>query len=222
MKYRLLFIALLFAGVANTKPLPEEGWGVYSWASWRPDKTTRDTCPDLVGVSIILHWNTLEPREGDFRFEEQLDEKLRLLEENDFYSMMMIWVGPAAPKWIYEKGVPLVQCETTINPKRQKRNGKYPHYLDGTYKKYYYRLINEFGTYLKALPPELRERIVFVQSAEGSTGDGQPYKGAPLEEKYRITKEEWGQFRLNAWKEYKKALDGTNIAIMINELFINS
>jgi hypothetical protein len=190
---------------------------VYCWASWRPDRTTRETCPDLVGVPIIMHWDTLEPKDGDFQFEEQLGQKLRLLEKNDFYSMLSIWVGPTAPKWIYGKGVPMVQCETTINPKREKRDGKFPHYLDEDYINYFHRLVSEFGKYIKALPPELRKRIVFVQSAEGSTDDGQPYKGAPLEEKYRITKEEWAQFRLDTWKEYQQALADTGIAIMVND-----
>ena len=64
------------------------------------------------------------------------------------------------------------------------------------------------------LPPELRERILFVQSAEGSTGDGQPYKGNPLEAQYDISNEVWNDFRLETWKRYRNAVPG--IPILVN------
>jgi hypothetical protein len=75
-------------------------------------------------------------------------------------------------------------------------------------------LIDAFGKYVNALPPELRERIVFVQCAEGSTGDGQPYKGKPLDQQYAISDETWNDFRLEAWKRYRNAVPG--IPILVN------
>ena len=60
----------------------------------------------------------------------------------------------------------------------------------------------------------LRARIVFVQCAEGSTGDGQPYKGKPLDQKYAISDEVWNDFRLEAWKRYRDAVPG--IPILVN------
>jgi hypothetical protein len=55
---------------------------------------------------------------------------------------------------------------------------------------------------------------VFVQCAEGSTGDGQPYKGKPLDQKYAISDEVWNDFRLEAWKRYRDAVPG--IPILVN------
>jgi hypothetical protein len=91
---------------------------------------------------------------------------------------------------------------------------RHPYYLHPEYKSRYLGLIDAFGKYVMALPPELRERIVFVQCAEGSTGDGQPYKGVPLEKKYVISDEVWNEFRLEAWKRYQKAVPG--IPILVN------
>ena len=60
-----------------------------------------------------------------------------------------------------------------------KEKNRFPYYQHPEYKTRFFKLIEAFGAYVRGLPPELRERILFVQSAEGSTGDGQPYKGTP-------------------------------------------
>ena len=103
-----------------------------------------------------------------------------------------------------------------VNALGQKTDGqkKYPYYLHPEYKNRFWGLIEAFGKYVTALPPALRERIVFVQCAEGSTGDGQPYKGDPLDQKYAISEEVWNDFRLEAWKRYRKAVPG--IPILVN------
>jgi hypothetical protein len=90
---------------------------------------------------------------------------------------------------------------------------RYPYYLHPEYKKRYFALIDAFGNYVMALPPALRERIMFVQCAEGSTGDGQPYKGNPLDKKYAISRETWNAFRREAWQNYRKAVPGIPIAV---------
>jgi hypothetical protein len=128
----------------------------------------------------------------------------------------MIWVGPNAPEWIYEKGVPLVITDRKVNALGQKTDGqkKYPYYLHPEYKKGFFSLITAFGSYVSALPPKLRQSIVFVQCAEGSTGDGEPYKGAPIDKKYDISNEVWNQFRLESWKQYQNAFPG--IPILVN------
>ena len=128
----------------------------------------------------------------------------------------MIWVGPAAPEWIYQNGVPRVITNRSVNALGQKTDGQkeYPYYLHPEYKKRFMGLIDAFGKYVSALPPALRARIVFVQCAEGSTGDGQPYKGKPLDQKYAISDEVWNDFRLEAWKRYRDAVPG--IPILVN------
>ncbi len=75
-------------------------------------------------------------------------------------------------------------------------------------------MIDAFGDYVSRLPSHLRERIIFLQSAEGSTGDGQPYKGNPLDSKYNIAKADWNDFRRETWMRYQKALPG--IPILVN------
>jgi len=93
----------------------------------------------------------------------------------------------------------------TINPLGKPRNWTFQHYLDPEYIVFYHRLIAEFGKYIQSLPKSLQDRILYIQSAEGSTGDGGPYKGNPLDAKYDISNEQWGDFRIKAWEAYKMA-----------------
>ena len=223
----LLLIFCLFgyskskAGQASkTYPFREGCWGVYSWSNWNPNKVTREKCPLIKGAPIILHWNKVEPEPGNFRFYEQLGMRLKLAKENEFYTFVMLWVAPNAPRWLYDNGVPELQMTPTISPFRKPRNWTFQYYLDEDYKRYYYRLIREFGRYIRDLPAVLQERILYIQSAEGSTGDGYCYKGRPIDEQYNITREQWTQFRIRAWEVYKEALTDSN-GNMVKPLLVN-
>ena len=207
-----LFAAVATGGAAEAKP----GYGISSWAGWKPGQISQAECPELRSVPLILKWDSLEPTAGRYAFAEELGRPLKAAYEGGLYLTLMIWVGPAAPEWIYQNGVPRVITNRNVNALGQKTDGQkeYPYYLHPEYKKRFLGLIDAFGKYVSALPPALRARIVFVQCAEGSTGDGQPYKGKPLDQKYAISDEVWNDFRLEAWKRYRDAVPG--IPILVN------
>ena len=210
--YVYLFAAVATGGAAEAKP----GYGISSWAGWKPGQISQAECPELRSVPLILKWDLLEPAAGRYAFAEELGRPLQAAQAGGLYLTLMIWVGPAAPEWIYQNGVPRVITNRNVNALGQKTDGQkeYPYYLHPEYKKRFLGLIDAFGKYVSALPPALRARIVFVQCAEGSTGDGQPYKGKPLEQKYAISDEVWNDFRLAAWKRYRDAVPG--IPILVN------
>ena len=126
----------------------------------------------------------MELAPGEYDWEGAIGEKLRYAKKSDYYAFVMIWVaspGSLTPEWLYGRGgVPKVLTYRGMNPLGKKEAVlDYPHYLHENYKKHYFRLIAEFGRYVDSLPDELHECIIFVQAAEGSTGDGEPYKGSP-------------------------------------------
>ena len=176
--------------------LPQRCWGVYSWCSWRPHKTNRASCPNIVGAPIVLHWRSLEPSDGELKFDEQLGQRLKQARENQFHVFTMIWVGPMCPAWLYEKGVPKVTTD--------RKGWTFPYYFDPTYQRHFERLIRKFGQYVRSLPAELRQRIIFVQVCEGSTGDGYCYKGRPTDSRYAISRDAWGKFRMKTWGLFKE------------------
>ena len=48
-----------------------------------------------------------------------------------------------------------------------KEDNRHPFYLHPTYQSRFFALIDAFGEYVGAPPPELQNRILFVQSARG-------------------------------------------------------
>ena len=215
----LMFLSLSACVLAGD-PFPKDCWGVYSWAGWNTENVTRANCPLIKGAPIILKWNQVEPEPGRFAFDRHLGEKLKLAVANDFYVFCSIWVAPNAPRWLYENGVPEVHMTKTMSPRRTTRNWTFQYYLDEDYVYYFHRLIWTFGKYIRALPPAQQDRILFVQSAEGSTGDGYCYKGDPLDARYNITRDQWSRFRLDTWQVFKDALtDGRSG--MIKPLLVN-
>jgi hypothetical protein len=187
------------------EPDPSNRWGVFSGGD-----ISKQSHPLIKGVGIRMNWRELEPVKGEFKFPEILGPQLEKAHENDFNTYLMIWVGPAktqAPMWLFESGVPIVHVVDDVNPLGQPRVDNYfAYYLNEDYTFYYHRLMREFGKYVSNLPIELRERVLFIQSAEGSTGDGQPYKSVPKDPQYNISHEEWNVFRRNVWTVMNESL----------------
>ncbi len=219
MNYRKKIVSLcagvLITGVTGMVAETKPGYGISSWAGWKPGQVSRAKCPELRSVPLILKWDSLELTMGQYAFEEKLGKPLRAADEDGLYVMIKIYVGPDCPPWIYEQGVPPVITDREVNALGKKTDSqeKYPYYLHPEYKKHYFALIAAFGKYVAALPPELCKRIMFVQSAEGSTGDGSPYKGNPLDKQYDISKEAWNDFRRETWQNYLNAFPKMPIAV---------
>lgn len=204
MKNRFIFFLFLTNVFVNAQDV-NQPWGVYSWAFWNSKQATKENAPLIKGGPLIIHWDKLEPQKGNYKFDRFIGEKLKQLVANDYYTFLMIWVGPSSPNWVYENGVPRLEMEKTINPLGKQRTWTFPYYFHENYKKYFHSLIAELGRYLQELPQEQLDRILFIQAAEGSTGDGQPYKGRPLEKSYWISKSDWEDFRIETWEKYKAA-----------------
>jgi len=225
-KSMLLFLITIFVigsnivSAQNSKYFPDNCWGVYSWAGWNINEVTPQTHPLIKGAPLILKWNQLEPAPGKFNFDEEIRTKLELAEKYNFYTFLMVWVAPNAPRWLYENGIPEVEMTKTIDPLGKPRNVTFQYYLDEDYIRYYHRMHSELGKYLQSLPENLRKRVLYIQSAEGSTGDGQPYKGNPLDSKYNITEDQWNGFRIEAWSVMKKALSNAK-GELITPILVN-
>ncbi|ANQ52566.2 hypothetical protein MY04_5234 [Flammeovirga sp. MY04] len=221
MKTKLIFLVIMLCSsnmLWAQHIFPKDAWGVYSWGNYHPKYINKKQAPEIKGAPLILNWRKLEPENGVFKFDEQIGEKLLKLEEENLYTHLMVWVAFSTkrvtesdttwaftPKWIFDNGVPLVSFDPRPNPFGETVSYYFPYYLDANYKYYFHRLIHAMGEYVLSLPPHLRKRILFLQSAEGSTGDGQPYKGKPHNSQYKISKEQWSKFRIETWETYVDA-----------------
>jgi uncharacterized protein YjdB len=209
-KVILILVIIQPKAFSQETVFPEDSWGVYSWTKFT--QVDKNNAPLIKGGPLITRWVDIEPQDGVYKFKTEIDDKLQKALDNDWYTFINIWVaGPSAsgwtPEWLYGKGIPKVQCE----------RGAFPYYfhnyvpgqppVEDSYQYYYFRLLNAIAEHILSLPENLRERVVFIQCAEGSTGDGYCYKGDVKSgyEQYEISREDWNVFRLDAWKEFKAA-----------------
>jgi len=213
---RMISRAVILAVAMAVSTEAGNGLGISSWAGWRPGRISKAECPELRSVPLILGWDDLEPIPGEYAFDEYVGNRIRAAVDDGLCVTLMIWVRPGTPDWLFEKGVPRVYTDRKVNPLGQKmdrENNLHPYYFHPIYQQHFFKLIEAFGSYVSGLPKELRESILFVQSAEGSTGDGQPYKGNPLEAQYEISPADWNAFRRETWQRYQKAFPGLPIVV---------
>jgi hypothetical protein len=205
---------------ANALPpaIAARPWGVYAWGAAKKHSVPADM--PVRGIPLSWRWAQLEPARGRFAFDEEVRRPLEEARARGSYLHIMMWVAPNTPEWVYAAGVPRVIVPERISPARVKQKPEYPYYFDPLYQQILHATIRALGDYLAALPPGLKERIIFIQVAEGSTGDGQPYKGVPVEAKYRIQDAAWNNYRRQTWAYYQSVFqraDGSlNIPLLVN------
>jgi hypothetical protein len=131
--------------------------------------------PFVKGSFATMKWSDLEPGNNQFNW-KMFESSLASYADAGLYILLMVWVGPHSPEWIYTAGVPPVKTSPTLNPRGQPHFDIFPFYLDENYKRYYHRMIREVAKRIDQLPARVRSRLICIQTAEGSTGDEGPYK----------------------------------------------
>lgn len=206
------------ASPPGATPLPSHPWGVYAWGGARGGGIPSDM--PIRGIPLSWRWPEIEPARGKFTFAETVRRPLEEARDAGRLTHLMLWVAPVTPEWVYEAGVPKVIMPERITPARKRQKPTYPYYFDPRYKNILHHTVRALADYIAALPADLKNRIVFLQVAEGSTGDGQPYKGVPLDAKYLITDEAWNDYRRETWAFYQSVFqraDGTlQVPLLVN------
>ncbi len=221
-----MLLAVTACAVAAESPqparavLPPHPWGVYEWTRHSKDPLPADL--PLKGFPLILRWANLEPQPGQYAFDSEVRAPLETARQLGQYIHLKLWVAPdeITPEWLFAQGVPRVETKGRTNPFRKQVKPLFPYYFSPVYQTNFHHIIQALGDYLASLPKDLKGRIVFVQSAEGSTGDGGPYKGELLDPRYEISKAHWNAFRRETWAVYLKALqrvDGSlRLPLLVN------
>jgi hypothetical protein len=207
LKYYLLIGSMLFlfyAVQAQKIAVPITSYGVWDRGGGVDDYS--DPKADFVlGIEVSATWAEVQP-DGPGKFD--FSEFQKVLDKAARYHKIVkisINVGPNSPLWLYNIGVPLVKVISKKPEKHAIKFANYPYYLNETHKLYYYELIKQFSLFLRNQPQNKFDCIAFVQVKTGATGDEEPYKGEPENEKFAIDrKTEWEKYRLDAFAQFKK------------------
>ena len=205
-------------GVASGPAASTQPWGVYAWGAARRGVVPKDM--PIRGIPLSWRWAQLEPARDQYAFAEQVRRPLEEARANNQFTHIMLWVAPNTPEWVYEAGVPKVIMPERITPARVKQKPEYPYYFSPLYKEILHQTVRALADYIAALPADLKDRIIFIQVAEGSTGDGQPYKGVPIERKYHINENDWNEYRRTTWayyqSQFQRADRSLHIPLLVN------
>jgi len=175
--------------------------------------------PFLKGLSFNAPWADVERQPGLFDWSD-LDQAVEKAFRNKSFLYLSLGVGPEAPEWIYEKGVPKVFTDDT---RHQGKWEYYPYYLAPAYKFHFTRLITEFARHVRSYPKDKQDRIAFIQLKTGCTGDEAAYKGAAKDPRYELPKTSpaWRTFRLQAFALFVKTFQqgpGRPIDLLFNSV----
>ena len=193
-------VLMLAASTSGKEPGGDnpDMFGVW-WRGGRGAAELKKQCPWIKGVFAGIQWSQLEPADGKFDW-PFFDKTLAEYAHAGLYIQFIVFVGPDSPRWIYSAGVPEVKTTPTYNPRGQLHKWTYPFYLNEDYKRYYHRVIREVAAHIDTLPAEVRNRVVCIQTAEGTTGDEGGYKGEPLDKRYELPEAQWRAFKFETWK----------------------
>jgi hypothetical protein len=174
------------------------------WAGFftncKNEKIDIDRFPFIKGAADRVKWADIEtsPEKYDW---SKMDSQIRNALAGRYYYYFVLWTGPHSPEWIYEQGVPKVAV------KGSKGKDFFPYYLDQNYINYFHRFIGKLADHIASLPEKERNVFAFIQPAFGSTGDRQLYKGSPIDQKYKISPEQYLEFCSGATKQFYLAFD---------------
>ncbi len=218
-KYFLIAIASAFSTLyltAQTPILPINSYGV--WDRSNAFNISVDTAYRyLRGISADVFWEDVQALDSNHYDWSAIQGILQTANTNNQMVNISVGVGPDAPSWIYSNGVPGVMTDDTQHPGWT----QYPYYLDPDYQRYYFRLIDSFGVFLRTLPANLFAHIAYVQVKTGCTGDEVAYKGNPLDTSFNISNADWRTFRLGAFEKFRVTLNTGSSSTKVGLLFNN-
>jgi hypothetical protein len=174
------------------------------WAGFftncKSEKIDTDRFPFIKGAADRVKWADIETSPEVYDW-SKMDSQIRNAVKGKYFYYFVLWTGPHSPEWIYEQGVPKVAV------KGSKGKDFFPYYLDQNYINYFNRLIFKLAEHIASLTEEERNVFAFIQPAFGSTGDRQLYKGTPIDQKYKISAQQYLEFCSGATKRFYEAFN---------------
>ena len=200
----LLFIGLSQLTFSQKKGNENKDFERPLWAGFftncKNEKIDTEQFPFIKGTADRVKWADIETSPEVYDW-SKMDSQIRNAVKGKYYYYFVLWTGPHSPEWIYEQGVPKVAV------KGGKGKDFFPYYLDQNYINYFHRFIGKLADHIASLTEEERNVFAFIQPAFGSTGDRQLYKGTPIDQKYKISAQQYLEFCSGATKRFYEAFD---------------
>ncbi len=209
--YFIIFLAVIWVSGNTQTPYDSTNLnGVWLYNSVNTSTDNLNTISNapfkVTGTGLYVKWSALEPSDNVYNW-LWLDTLMQRAVDRNLKINLMVWVGPFSPEWIY-RAPHNIDSVITNDPRNTFQ--KYPYYFHPQYKVLWYRMLDSVFNHIAGLPENIRNNIKIFQSAQGTTGDFDPYKGLPVNlpetqstcncSSYIIGDTAWIGFVKNEWK----------------------
>lgn len=192
-----------------------EKYGIWGMSKFTSNASWNALLPYIKGYLYRLNWTDIQTGPSTYNW-SYFDDQLQHAFDADLWIGFMITTGDSAP--ISGANDWLADFVPTFTNDR----GTWPYYMDPDYSTYWYEFTDALVEHIRdTYTLAERQKILFMMSAEGSTGDEGPYKGTvPIA--YEIDEDdgaEWDQFKRLYWTHLhdKLAIDLPLTHILINQ-----
>lgn len=170
---KIIFVFLLFFSAkifAIDKPAVDT-FGVWGYQDVTSANLDSFKTYNIQGIHYLVQWRDIRPHPDSAYNWTALTNKIDTAIAHNIYCSFQVNVGQGSPSWIFDS------CGSYMTVGVPQQPGPYPDYYNPKYTDYYNQLLRDIGNYLAGLSYARRHHVLFCQLCEGSTGDGQPYKG---------------------------------------------
>lgn len=176
---------------------------LYQYGTWgngaSKDSVLNPIVSAITGYNLTVVWSKLEPKKDTFDW-DAFDAQVKALIDKDLSVGIEVWVGGDSPAWIYCDSVKTTTCVSKVYTNDSSHKWPYyPYYMDSYYQERYKNMLSKVAEHISTYSDEWKKKLVYWESAEGSTGDEGPYKGTPKETQYVISDEAWSDYKKSIW-----------------------
>lgn len=204
----MLCFAVTFSleSTAQATDTTEYNFGI--WQGWSKPLSIAQY-PEVKGRLCNLKWKDIEPQPNVFEW-AAFDSEMTSRASDGLPIVFAIFTKEDAPMWLYQNGVPKVIERDSLG----NAIGYSPYYKDSSYKRYFKRMIDSVSQHVETLPSYVREKILAVQTAFGSTGDYISYKGI-VDLKYQLNDSDFFELFKEFTSYYYNAYSNSNPLIRL-------
>lgn len=204
----MLGALVMYASKVNAQSTDTTNYNYGVWQAWAKP-LSKSLYPEIKGRLCNFKWKDLETAPGIFNW-ALLESEMALNVEGDLPVIFCVYTKEDAPDWLFENGVPKVLERDSAGVV----TGYAPYYQDSLYKYFFKRMIDSVQNRVELLPTYIREKIIAVQTAFGSTGDYISYKGI-VEPQYQLNSEQFFELFKEFTTYYYEAYQNSNPKIRL-------
>lgn len=164
----------------------------------------------LSGFHLTVNWSDVSSVSGSYNW-TYLRNRIAVFTSASIYFGLEFYVGQNSPNWV-------LSGSGTFNTTGGSINGPWPVYTSSYYMNHFIGFLQDLTAEFAAYSQSVKDKFLYWQIAEGTTGDEDPYKGTPVISSFTISGSDWEDYRKRSWASASKYLTQatSSLRLMLN------